>query len=67
MWSRRLPRGVFTVKEITTVDFGMSMRNDAGAGLPSTGAEVVDVVMSAVAALGLGWLLVVTTRRRRMV
>ena len=54
-------------QDITTVDFGISIRNDAGAGLPTTGAEVVNVVMLAVAALGLGWLLVVATRRRRMV
>lgn len=53
-------------QEITTIDFGISIRSDAGAGLPTTGAEVVNVLMLAVAALGLGWLLVVTTRRRRM-
>ncbi len=54
-------------EDITTVDFGISILNGAGAGLPTTGAGVVNVVMLAVAALGLGWLLVVATRRRRMV
>jgi hypothetical protein len=64
--------GVFVVtlgpgESIMAVDFGISIRSDAGAGLPTTGAEAVRLLMLAAALLGIGWMLLVATRRRRTV